>query len=93
MSRQVSQKQATRCFIIHVELLESSINELAAITGISAHIFDCPSLSNKLIDSLNPRSLVNASPYVKRAVAGATLAKEQLKRDKQIQCLKFLLLP
>lgn len=74
-------EEARTAYAYFEKRVEGSINELAVITGVPARTFDCPSLSNQLIDSLNPQSRINASPYVKRAVAGAKLAQEQLKRE------------
>ncbi|CAM2939194.1 type I secretion outer membrane protein, TolC family [Legionella steigerwaltii] len=66
------------------EQVLGSLKELAVITGKDASTIDCPILSEKLIDSLNSRSRVYASPYVKRAIADAKAAQEQLKKEKAI---------
>jgi len=79
----LSESQTQEALTAHAYLekrVEGSIKELVIITGIKIP-FDCPSLSDKLIDSLNSASRVEISPYVMRAMAGVQVAQEKLKRE------------
>lgn len=59
-----------------------SVNELSVITGLAPNQFDCPLLSSRLVDSLNPKSQVAASPYVRRAEAQVKVAQDVLSLEK-----------
>ena len=74
-------EQALTAYEFFKERMRGTVKELAVITGKPADSFECPLLSERLINTLNPKSRVNASPYMKKAVAEIRVAQEKLKRE------------
>ncbi|WP_231294609.1 TolC family protein [Fluoribacter dumoffii] len=81
LSESETQEARTEYSYLKEQVL-GSLKELSVIIGKSASTIDCPVLSESLIDSLNSKSRVYSSPYVKRAIADAKAAYENLIKEK-----------